>query len=208
MPLTKGSISYSRFAVKADKPQAVAEARKSLGRILRTRAFEPIDRKSEDERSAGFVEIENPENTEFSVGDVFRGEYALFSFRVDTLRVSSAALRNELERFEAQFEKQNERKPSRQERNDAKASFRQTLRNRATPSTKVHDISWNMKTHQLQVWAGSRKSVEEIVAALESALALKLVPRGPGAMLKSDIDEKLLGPTAELLGVDGKELNV
>jgi recombination associated protein RdgC len=65
-----------------------------------------------------------------------------------------------------------------------------------------------MKTQQLQVWAGSRKSVEEIVAALESALSLKLVPRVPGAMLKNDIDEKLLGPTAELLGVDGKELNV
>lgn len=207
MPLVHGSVSFSRFLVKTGKAFKLQDARKSLGRILKTRAFEPIDRRTDDERASGFVELENNDAVEFPVSSIFHAEHALFSFRVDTLRIPSAALKQEVSNWEKQFQAENDRAPSRKELADAKSNAKQLLRNKATVSTRAHDVSWNLKTGHMQIWAGSRKSVEEVQAAVESALSIELVPRVPGAMVDEDIDEALIGPTVELLGVDSKELS-
>jgi len=206
MPLLRGSVSFSRFQVTSDRPAALEAARKSLWKILRTRAFEPLGKNSEEDRSVGFVELENPESTEFSPGSLFYGEHALFSFRIDTVRLPASALRAEMARTDSHFEKQHGRKPSRKEKNELKLAIRQQLKNRTFPNTRVQDVSWNLKSGQLQIWAGSRKGVEEVQAALETALSIKLVPQVPGALLKADEENPLLGPTAELLGVEPREL--
>ena len=72
-------------------------------------------------------------------------------------------LKAELDKWAAAFEKENGRPPSRGEKAENRASIRQMLRNRAVPITKVHDVSWNLKSQQLQIWAASRKAVDEIL---------------------------------------------
>lgn len=198
MPILRGSVSFARFRVeRADK----GDVKRSITGALKAHVFEPIDRKGEEDRATGFVELENPDGFEFSAGSVFYGERALFGFRVDTIRVSSATLRDELQRWETGFKNENERKPSRAEKSEMKGAIRQKLRNRAPENTKVHDLAWNLKTNQLQIWTSSRKQVEEIVAAMESAFSVKLQPLIPGAVAISEgIDEKLLEPTSALVG--------
>ncbi|HLL52362.1 MAG TPA: hypothetical protein VK447_02390, partial [Myxococcaceae bacterium] len=69
--------------------------------------------------------------------------------------------------------------------------------------TKVHDLSWNLKTNQLQIWAASRKLIEEIQAVVEAAFEVKLIPLVPSAMAaKAGIEEGALAPTPELVGGD------
>jgi hypothetical protein len=67
----------------------------------------------------------------------------------------------------------------------------------------VHDVSLNLKRGQVQIWAASRKAVDEIVAALEGALDLKLSPLTPSALAaQAGVAEGALGPTPELVGLE------
>lgn len=202
MPVLRGAVTFSRFRVEHAK-EAPSDIKRWLTRGLKANAFEPIDRRSEDDRAAGFVELENADAVEFSAGRVFYGEYALFSFRIDSLKVPAAAMKAELAKWTANFEQENDRPASRAEKTAAKAQIKQMLRTRATPRTNVLDVSWSQTTQQMQIWAASRKVVEEIVIALENALSLKFVGLTPAAIAQtSGLDEGALGPTAELIGMD------
>ena len=202
MPVLSGAVTFSRFRVEPAK-EAPSDIKRWLTRGLKAHAFEPIDRRSEEERAAGFVELENAEASDFSTSHLFYGEYALFSFRIDTIKVPAAALKAEMTKWQAAFEKENARPPSRSEKNQFKGEVRQMLRNRATPRTNILDVAWNLKTQQVQIWAASRKVVDEITIALESALGVKLIGITPASMAQTaGIDESALGPTAELIGMD------
>jgi recombination associated protein RdgC len=202
MPVLRGAVTFSRFLVEPAE-DAPADLKRWIVKALKARAFEPIDRKSEEERASGFVELENPEGTDFSSGSVSYAEYTLFAYRVDTLKVPGPVLRAELNKWAAAFEKEKGRPPGRSEKAEGRASLRQMLRNRATPSTKVHDLSWNVEARQLQVWAASRTAVEEVMNAVETTFKVKLLPLVPAAMAeRSGLAEASLGPTAELLGVE------
>ena len=68
-------------------------------------------------------------------------------------------------------------------------------------------MSWNLKTGELLVWASSRKLVEEISAAVEAALEVKLQPRSASALaVAAKIPEAALAPTAELVGLGAGEV--
>ncbi|MFP2924467.1 recombination-associated protein RdgC [Pyxidicoccus sp. 3LG] len=202
MPVLRGAVTFSRFRVEPAK-EAPSDIKRWLTRGLKAHAFEPIDRKSEEERAAGFVELENADASEFPTSRLFYGEYALFSFRIDTIKVPAAAMKAELTKWAAAFEKENDRPPSRGEKTQFKGEIRQMLRNRATPRTNVLDVSWNLTTQQMQIWAASRKVVDEIMVALENALSLKFTGQTPADQARTEgIDEGALGPTAELIGMD------
>lgn len=202
MPILRGSVTFTRFQVEhtGEEPKNV---RNWLTRALKSRAFEPIDRASEDDRSSGFVELENPEATEFSVSDLFQGERALFAYRIEQLRVPARTLKTELEKWAQAFEAENGHPPGRREKNEAREHLRMKLRRRIDPSVKVTDVSWNMKTQQLQIWASSKNLVEEIQQLLEDRLELRLVPRSVAGLARdAKVAVEDLAPTGELFGMD------
>ena len=200
MPILRGSVTFARYRVQLPEKGA-SNVRRFLTNGLSSHAFEEIDRKGDEDRATGFVELENNASVEFSPGTVFYAERALFGFRVDVIRVSAASVREEVARWLVTFEREQSRKPGRTEKAEAKAGIRQKLRNRAPEQTKVHDVAWNLKTDQLQIWASSRKAIEEVSAAVESALGVKLLPLVPGAMaMDKGFDESSLEPTAALVG--------
>ncbi len=200
MPVLRGSVTFSRFRAEPAK-EAPSDSKRWMTRGLKARAFEPIDLRTEDDRSAGFVELENQDSTDFPAGSVFYGEYALLGYRVDQIRVPGSAVKAELDRWAANFEKENGRPAGKSEKAAHRATIRQMLRSRAVPRTKVHDLSWNLKTNQLQIWAASRKLIEEIQGVVEAAFDVKLIPLVPSAMAqKAGIEEGALAPTPELVG--------
>ncbi|MBI5542941.1 MAG: recombination-associated protein RdgC [Deltaproteobacteria bacterium] len=195
MPILRGAVTFARFRVEGfDKRE-----KDWIVKNLRTHVFEPIRKASEDERSVGFVELEDRDAVEFSTGAVHQGEYALFSFRVDTLKVPGGMLREELEKWVKTFEAEHTRPCSRREKNDARAALKQSLRQKLSPKTKTFDVSWNLKKSELQIWAASRTAVEEVEAGLEKAFDLQLQPLAPAAaaQLLGLKDEDLL-PTPDL----------
>jgi recombination associated protein RdgC len=197
MPIRRGSVSFARFKVEGDVPK---DTRKWLSTALRASAFEALDPKGEDERTAGFVELENPGRTEFAVGDVFLGMHALFAWRVDKLRIPGNQVRAELLRWTQAFEQKNSRAPGRREKAEQKDTIRRALRSKTEPSTKTFEVSLDLAGRELFLWATSRAVVEEVQAALESRLSIKLITRVPAAFVPTAAILDALVPTPAFFG--------
>ena len=195
MPIRKGSISCSRFLVEGGVPNAVE---KWLVPALKKSAFEEIDPKGDEERAAGFVELEDENATTFGTG-LFEGEHALFAWRVDKIRIPGGTVRAELAEFAKKYEAKNGRAPSRGQKTEQKELIRRGLRSKTPAVTKTHDVSLDLRAKQVLVWASSTGIVEEVQNALELGLETKLVPRTPQQMLGPDALERL-SPTPELFG--------
>ncbi len=201
MPILRGTVTFSRYRVESDKKRSPSDVRRWFVKALQSSAFEPIDRKGDEDRAAGFAELEDFDATEFSTGKLFFGQRALFTWRVDQLKVSASLIREELAKWEQTFVKENDRKPAKSERSKARAELRQMLRGKAKPVTKTHDLAWNLDSQQLQIWSSSRKVVDEVVGELESAFEVKLTPLVPGALAESGgASADALLPTASLVG--------
>lgn len=199
MPIRRGAISCSRYRVAGDVPKK--DVRRWLTKALTARAFEPIDPKGEEDRAAGFVEIEDQRATTFAVGNVFDGDYALFAWRVEKIRIPSAIVRAELSEWSQKFEAKNGRAPGRREKGEQKELVRKMIRAKTEPSTKVFDVSFELKTNEVLVWGTSRGIVEEVQVALEEKLEVRLVPRVPASFVSPDTLDGL-APTPELFAIE------
>jgi DNA recombination-dependent growth factor C len=198
MPILKGSASYSRYRVDLSGKGAT-KAKKELTATLSARAFVPLEPGGEKERAQGFVELADPLKTEFSGAATFEAEFALFAYRVDEVRIPAVAVRQALEAWTAAFEQENGRKPGKKEKADAKQELRHTLKSRYPLSTKTFDVSWNLEADYLSIWAGSRKAIDEVQAAVEQAFGAKLVPVAPVPLaIQLEIAESALVPTPAL----------
>ncbi len=204
MPILRGAVTFARFRSESGAPPR--DARRWLTRGLARGAFEPIDvERGEDDRSAGFVALEDADSTDF--GSALERGRALFAFRVDTIRVKASAVRPELERWAAAFSAEHRRPPTRGEKATAKDEIRHRLRKRQPPTTRIFDVSWSLEAGEQQIWAASRKAVEEVAVAIEAAFEVKLAPLSAGAQaVRADVAESALAPTPELLGLSREEV--
>jgi recombination associated protein RdgC len=189
-------VSLARFRVEGSIPK---DQRRWLTGALKAGAFEEIDAKGEEERAAGFCELENANRTDFAPGDVFFGTNALFAWRVDKLRVPGMAVRAEMLKWSQAFEQKNARAPGRREKAEQKEVVRRVLRAKQEPVTKTFDISLDLASKELFVWATSRTVVEEVQAVLESKLNVKLIARVPAAFMPAATLDALT-PTPALFG--------
>lgn len=202
MPIASGTVTFARFSVEPVE-SFPADVRRWLSRGLRARGFEPIDRQTEDERAAGFVELDDHEATGFSPGRIFHGEHALLAWRIDTLKVPAAELKAELARWVTAFQDEHGRAPARKEKADRRAALRQAMRAQATPVTKVYDVSWHLAAQQMQIWAASRKVVDEVALAMESSFRIRLHAQVPSVVAtRRGVTDAALAPTPELLGME------
>jgi recombination associated protein RdgC len=200
VPILRGAIGFARFRARwtSERPK---DMKRWLARGLRARAFEPINRTGEDDRSAGWVELEDSAQTELAPASFLFGEYVLAGWRIDKLRVPAAALKSELESWSREFQKGKGRPPSKAERSEQRETVVHRLRARVIPSSRVYDMSWNLKTDRIQIWAASRAIVEEVESTLETSFDLELdalTPHGTADIL--GYGAAALQPTAELLG--------
>ena len=197
MPIGKGSASYSRFKVLRDeKPK---DPRRSLANAFKKGAFEELSPDAEEDRSAGWVEIDDSDATTFASGSFTFGEQVIVSWRVDQLKVPSALLRAQVDRWARGFQAEKGRAAARTEKREQKDLLQKQLRRRAFPVSRTHDVSWNLSSDELYIWSTSRKTVEEIIEALEDGLGLKLRGCSPGALSEA-ADVSDLMPTDSLFG--------
>jgi len=197
MPVLKGSVSFSRFRAEP-KGKLPSKLGDWLTEVLRLRAFAPIDRRSQ-ERSCGFVELEDHDAVEFSPGSLFHGDWALMSWRVDQIKVPASAVRAELEKWAQSFEREASRKPKRAEKNARRDAIQQMLRAKAEPRTRIVDVSWNLARGQVQLWVASRKAVEELRDVIEKNFQVTLVPQVLSSVAEAmGISESGLKPTPGL----------
>lgn len=199
MPIRRGAVNLARFRLDGELPKDV---KRWLQRGLAKGAFEPIDPKSDDERAAGFVELEQTNQTEFAPGALFHGMHALFAWRVDKLKVPTNALRASLLQWSQAFEQKNGRPAGRRERAEQKDTLKKALRAKQDPVSKTFEVSVDLSSNDVFVWATSRTVVDEAQASLESCLEVKLVPRVPAAFLPAGALDAL-SPTPALFMEEG-----
>lgn len=201
MPLLKGSATFSRYRVEHDKKRG----KQDLAEALRLRAFQALEPGGEEERAQGFVELRDRARTDFSPGELYEGDFALFAYRVDEIRIPAAAVRSALEQWQAKFLEENGRPAGKKEKADAKDELRHTLKSRYPVATKVFEVSLNLGTDHAQLWAGSRKALDDLQDAVEQALGVKLIPISPLTVAEQlGIAEKSLTPTPALSMPEGE----
>jgi len=199
MPLLRGSVTYGRCT--AEYEERPKDFRRWLSRGFRKQAFEAIDRDSDEDRSAGWVELGDPDAVELAAGSLIHGEYVLLSFRVDTIRVPRQLLNPKVDAWSKEYEEANGRKPKRSEKRETKDLLHRRLRRRAFPSTRTYDVSWSLTTDQIQIWTSSRKIIEEIQIALEEAFSIGVHPQTVSSIATSmGYEPDDLTPTAALVG--------
>ncbi len=208
MALRSGSVTLARFRTAPPK-QRGADLKRFVLKGLRAHHFEPLDpARAEDDRAAGFVELADAEATGFD-GEVLQGDLALFAWRVDTLKVPGAEVKAAVARWAGAFQAEHGRPPARREKAEAAGGFKEALRRKVTPSSRVHDVAWNLVSGELQVWSGSRKTVEEIAEAVAAAFQVKPVALTAGARAEeAGLGEGRLRPTPALCGLLGGGLEV
>ena len=202
MPVKKGSMTFSRFRAEP-KGERAKDERRWLARGFRSKAFEPLEKNSEEDTASGFVELENKDSTELAPASFIFGDYALVSWRIDRLRVPSPMIKAEVEAWARAFEEREGRPPRRAELREEKELITQKLRRRAFPKTTLTDVSWGLTSQDVLIWTTQRRVVDEIQAAMEHAFDVKLQALSPGAYAdRLDLGaakEDLLAPTAELI---------
>lgn len=205
MPILRGTASFARFRVE---PQGgkTPDWKRTLAPGLRGRPFVPLNRQEPEERSVGFVELEDHDAQAFSPGALYQAEWAVFTWRVDEFRIPASQIKGELEKWSKAFEAENQRPPGRKEKLDAKQQLRQVLKATAPIASRGYDVSWNLQTGEMQIWATARKVVDEIQEVVEQAFSVKLRPLVPVVVADLlGIAEKSLAPTPLLSLPEKKE---
>lgn len=200
MPVLRGSVTFRRFTAEALGERA-KDVRRWAQRSLKRRAFEPVDRAGEEDRAAGWVEVEHVDGVEFGAADVIFGEQLLITYRVDRLRVPANVLRAELESWSRAYQDEHGFPPKRSEKKKQKELITKKLRNRVFPSTRTYDVSWNLQTDEVAIWTAGAKLVEEIQLFFEETFEARLHPMTPGVLAeKLEVSSATLAPTPELIG--------
>ena len=176
MGLFKGSVSYRRFRLQGELPD---DYRARWVTSINKHAFRPLEGDAEAERSAGWVSIADPLDSELSGEKLFFDDKMLLALRVDVKRVPTKVLAAYLQKAERDFLAKNKRASlDRQERRNLRDLVRTQLLARVLPSLSTYDIALDLTEREVRFWSLTRSTCEEFVEKFEETFKLGLVPMG------------------------------
>lgn len=161
MPVLSASVSLTRYRIVEEVPESIwAE----IPTLLKRFSFKEIDQTS-DERSYGWVSIENFLDPGFRTAPPEKGEYLAFALRLDTRRVSPAVFKKYMllatEEAEKQAKEEGRKYLSRERKKEIKEQVRIKLMARAMPVPAVFDVVWNTTSHTIYL-ASTNNKVREL----------------------------------------------
>jgi hypothetical protein len=203
-------MTWRSFVIKDTKKAAKFE-RSAILELLEKSGFKDVNASSGKIESHGFVVHEQLLNTDFEAASEFTfvGEYVLFSYRRDQLKIPSTYLKA-LTKAEEAVEKKNKgvQRLGRAVRDAIREKIELMLLNRAIPTIATADVVWSMKDNAFRVFSGSNAVVEGAAELFEQTFDLDLMLREPFTRLldrgvsedeleKQDIPEPLFMPALE-----------
>jgi recombination associated protein RdgC len=173
----KGSISFAKFYVRGDLPEAFRDA---FVEGIRLRAFRPLVVEEEDEQRAGWCSVENPLDCDLDHGKVFFNSYLNLGLRIDRWQIPSPLFKAHFGEAEREhLAKRGREKLSRREKEELTAVVSRRLRAQLLPVMKVIDLSWNLDTGVVRFWNQSPRVHEALSELFEDTFRLDLVPESP-----------------------------
>jgi DNA recombination-dependent growth factor C len=175
MGARKGSVTARRYLVRG---KSAEPARLLKG--ARAHALVPIDPDSEVERVAGWAAAHDPEVTDLGADTLFTtdGRSLVCTLRVDTLKPPAAVVK----KLVAEKLRALGRKPSKRDKQEAKAMVVKSLRKRAFVQTRATDVVWQLDAGRVWFFSHGKKLNELVVDLFAKSFGLELQPAGPGAV--------------------------
>ncbi len=191
MSFTKASSSFTRFAVTDPVPAGLWA---QIGDKLRQYAFKDIDNLSE-ERSWGWVNIDDMLDSEWIQSPPEKGEYITFSLRLDTRRLPPAVLKKHtaiaLREEEARNREQGKKYISRERKKELREQVALRLMQRCLPIPAEFATIWNIRENLIYFASTQSKMLELFQTHFTLTFDLHLEPLTP------------YGLAARILGEDG-----
>lgn len=187
MGLFKGAVSYRRYRLLGEVPEDHVDRFLSAAT---KRVFKPIEGKTDEERSCGWVSIHSALDTELGAGKVFFDDLVLFRLRVDEKKVPGPVLAAHVQKAEREHaEKNNRENLTRGERRNIREMVRLELLGRVVPAMRTFDVAVDLAEREVRFWSLARAVCEEFQELFENTFGLNLLPLGPWGL-----SSKLLPP--------------
>lgn len=188
MSIATGAVTARRFIITGELP---IDVRTRFLKAIRAHAFLPIDPNGDEERSAGWVRREDPDNGDVGIDDILLGDHLLLALRIDTLKPPAAEVRRLTAAKVKQLEIEGGRRLARREIKLVKANAIRELRARVLPRTTTIEADWDLGAHalattqgRLRVWSLSKTGLEIFeeffVKTFGKTYGLTLELEGPG----------------------------
>lgn len=179
MGFIAASTSFTRFRIVEDIPQTLwAELTERLKKF----GFRDIDHNA-DERSWGWVNMDDMFDINWEVSPPEKGEYIAFTLRLDTRRVSAAVMKKHLALAlrdeERKIKEEGKKYISRDRKKEIKEQVRLKLMARSLPVPSVFDAVWNIRTNIVYLATTNGKIQDMFTELFTDTFELHLEPMTP-----------------------------
>ncbi len=179
MGFLSASTSFVRYRVLEEVPEGLWT---QIPDKLREYGFQDIDQTS-DERSFGWVSIDNMLDSTLSETPPFKGEFAAFALRLDTRRISPAVFKKHyqlaLEELTASMKEKGTPFVGRDRKKELKDQVKLRLLGRTLPVPAVFDVVWNIQNNRVAL-ASTQDKIKQLFEDLfTQTFQLHLEPLTP-----------------------------
>jgi DNA recombination-dependent growth factor C len=192
MGLIYGSGSFTRYTVDGPIPENYLED--FPGRISRF-AFRNIDQASEQERSAGWVNIMDMFDNRFGAMEFLKEPCIAVAWRVDVRKVPSHALKQYCREAEEKLkDSEGLEFLSKKRRQEIKEGVKAELIRRAIPRSKTCDMIWNLHTSVVLFGSVSSSVGDEFTEFFLQCFGLRLKAVFPYSIASRILEQEGMDP--------------
>jgi DNA recombination-dependent growth factor C len=188
MGLLRGSASFSRYFVNGTPPENYLD--EYAQNIIRY-SFHGFDDNSDEDRSTGWVSIMNIFDTGFEQKQFYIYPFLSLSFRADTRKVPSNALKQHSLEAEHKIKvMENLEYIPKERRREIKEMILNQLLKRAIPRTNTYDMIWNIKTSMLIFGSTASRICDEFAELFFKTFGLSLAPVFPYSLASVNLERE------------------
>ncbi|MEW6664072.1 MAG: recombination-associated protein RdgC [Thermodesulfobacteriota bacterium] len=193
MGLIYGSGSFTRYRVDGPVPENYLED--FPGRIARF-AFRSIDEKSDQERSAGWVNIMDTFDGRFLSMEFLKEPCIAMAWRVDVRKVQAKVLKQYCREAEERIKEAEELAfLPKKRRQEIKETVKAGLIRRAIPRSSTYDMIWNLQTSLVLFGSTSAKVGDEFTEFFLQCFGLHLKAVFPYALATRILETEGVDPS-------------
>ena len=192
MGFLSGTASFSRFLVNGKPPK---NYEKEFPIRIAQNAFRKLGENSDEERSTGWVNVMDIFDNQFPNRDYFKDPYLVLSWRVDTRKVPSRALRQYSREAEDKIKDlENLEWLSKKRRQEVREGVLVQLLKRAIPRTNIYDMAWNLDAQTVLFGSTSNRLSGEFTEFFFKTFDLNLTPVFPYLMALQALEKQGSSP--------------
>lgn len=212
MGVFEGSLSFKTFYVEGEPPNGFHQAYLAK---LQKHFFVPLTPVGEEDRSVGWVPVQDPIAESFTHDQVFFNQYVVFGMRIDKWALPSAWVKamtrqaiaqrlpqvskEEAKILEDDGKLRTKAKLSKREKDKIKLEIITLVKQHILTSMKVIDVCWNIAERKLRFWSQSQAVCDEFAELFKETFGLEIHEDCPLLMAKDlGMTEKQLDAMVDL----------